>query len=139
MSLPENIYQALRGPILKEAEQVFYDLDKVATGKTVKSLALGFKAGNTSLAMTLEAEGGALYIDSGRKAGSTMPPIAPIKEWMEARGISANPFVIARSIAEKGIKPTPLVETLDERLDTVIRENLSIDIIQAFINTLLIG
>ena len=47
-----------------------------------------------------------LVMEEGRLAGSAMPPIAPIERWARrVIGVRGLGFVIARSIAEKGIKP----------------------------------
>jgi hypothetical protein len=43
-----------------------------------------------------------------------MPPPDELQAWMAAMGIEAEPFVIARSIARKGIEPRPVLQTAIE-------------------------
>ena len=53
-----------------------------------------------------------INIEEGRQPNSKMPPVDVIKKWMIVRGIpdkSGLAFVIARSIAKKGIKPNPFL------------------------------
>jgi hypothetical protein len=59
-----------------------------------------------------------IYVESGRRAGAKQPPINPILKWIEERGITPDEgtskrslaFLIARSIGEKGIRPTPFMK-----------------------------
>jgi len=58
-----------------------------------------------------------VYVESGRRAGARQPPTKPILQWIEQRGITPDKgtskrslaYIIARSIGEKGIKPTPFM------------------------------
>ena len=59
-----------------------------------------------------------VYVESGRKPGDRQPPTKPILQWIEQRGITPDKgvskrslaFIIARSIGEKGIRPTPFMK-----------------------------
>ena len=78
-----------------------------------------------------------LVMEEGRKPNSTMPPIEPLERWgwrvLKQRGLG---FVLARSIARKGIKPRRFFEKaidratvqekarLDKEVGTVIRREL---------------
>lgn len=62
----------------------------------------------------LEARAGpnvayARFVEDGRRAGATPPPIQPIRDWLAVRGIDGNPYAIARSIGRKGIAAKPFV------------------------------
>jgi hypothetical protein len=46
----------------------------------------------------------AVVMEIGRKPHSKMPPVAAIEWWAERHGMKGMGFVIARSIARKGIK-----------------------------------
>lgn len=56
-----------------------------------------------------------VFVNNGRRAGARRPPIDVIRQWMETRNIGTElakesqrrglAFIIARSIAEKGIAP----------------------------------
>lgn len=96
--------------------------DKVATGDLVSSLGYVVNVtedGNYSIDIISKPY--LKYVDGGRRPGK-MPPIKAIIPWIEAKGIkfinkkgNAIPkesaaFIIARSIGEKGIKPTNVVK-----------------------------
>lgn len=51
----------------------------------------------------------ARFVEDGRRAGATPPPIQPIRDWMAVRGIDGSPFAIARSIGRQGIPGKPFV------------------------------
>ena len=59
-----------------------------------------------------------VYVESGRRPGAKQPPVNPILKWIEQRGIVPDEgtskrslaFLIARSIGEKGIRPTPFMK-----------------------------
>lgn len=52
------------------------------------------------------------YIEEGRPAGAKMPPQGALESWMDSVGIpEEKEFAVRRSIAQKGIAPTPLLET----------------------------
>ena len=59
-----------------------------------------------------------VYVESGRRPGDRPPPTKPILQWIEQRGITPDKgvskrslaFIIARSIGEKGIRPTPFMK-----------------------------
>lgn len=87
--------------------------DKVASGDLIKSLDTRvFKTGfGTSYTLKIIAEEYLKYVDEGRRAGSKAPPIQPIKEWARLKGLDEGlAFPIAKSIGEKGIKPTNVIQ-----------------------------
>lgn len=49
-----------------------------------------------------------LWVETGRKPGK-YPPIAALAGWARRHGIE-NPFLVARAIARRGIKPHPYIE-----------------------------
>lgn len=60
------------------------------------------------------------YIESGRRAGSKMPPLEPIVQWARKRGIptdSRTMFAIRKKIAEDGIRPRPFMDRVWEICD----------------------
>jgi len=60
------------------------------------------------------------YIDSGRKPNSRFPPLRTIMRWIDKKGLSTPvgmtrkgfAFIIARSIANKGIAAKPFIDNL---------------------------
>jgi len=79
-----------------------------------------------------------IYVDSGRKAGSKMPPVLSIMRWIGNKGINPSggisrrqlAFIIARSIANKGIAPRPFIVALRAAI-----EDLTLKTFSNFIDT----
>jgi hypothetical protein len=68
------------------------------------------------------------FIDSGRRAGATPPPIAPILDYIERKNISPTniskerlAFAISRAIGKRGIKPRPFLDRLHEEVTELIK------------------
>lgn len=52
----------------------------------------------------------AIYVERGRRPGSSMPPLAPIRAWALRHGMQASAaWPIAKKIAERGIAPRPVL------------------------------
>ena len=98
---------------ISEISKILRANDKIASGDLIKSLntriyktALG-----TSYTLKIISEDYLKYVDEGRRAGAKPPPIKPIKEWTRHKGIPEGlAYPIAKSIGEKGIKPTNVIE-----------------------------
>ena len=106
---------------IEEIGNILRSNDKVATGKLLKSLdAQVFKTGfGTSYTLKVLATDYLKYVDEGRRAGAKPPPIAPIKEWARRKGLDEGlAYPIAKSIGEKGIEPTHVIQ---KALDNVLR------------------
>lgn len=64
----------------------------------------------------------AVVVEKGRRPGAKMPPVAAIELWARrVLGVTGLGFVIARSIAKKGIKPRPIFETVAKRGQSVVQ------------------
>lgn len=73
--------------------------------------------------VTIEANLGpsAMFVEKGRRPGK-QPPLNSIKAWCKTRGIpSKAAFPIARTIGERGIKPTPFMKPLTD-LQELLKE-----------------
>jgi len=106
---------------IEEIGNILRSNDKVATGKLLESLdAQVFNTGfGTSFTLKVLATDYLKYVDEGRRAGAKPPPIQPIKEWAKTKGLDEGlAFPIAKSIGEKGIAPTHVIQ---KALDNVLR------------------
>jgi hypothetical protein len=84
---------------------------KNASGELAKSISFKYvKSGENNDSIQIIAEDYADDVNSGRKLG-TFPKVAPIKKWMEIKGIASKAlFPIMKKIKEKGIKPFPFID-----------------------------
>ena len=110
--------------------------NKDATGVTSRSLkeATRFISSN---AVSTQVTGSTVfnYIESGRRAGAKMPPEDALIEWMKARSIpAAASFAIRKSIAEKGIEPTPVLKMSFAKLQQTLLPKLKAEILQEIAN-----
>jgi len=97
--------------------------DKIATKKLIESLdSRVIKTGfGTSYTLKVIAEEYLKYVDEGRRKGAKPPPIKPIKEWARVKGLPEGlAYPIAKSIGEKGIKPTRVIERAFKKVENDI-------------------
>ena len=88
---------------------------KIATGKLYNSIDYKLIIEDKSIKLIFIAEDYFLDVEEGRKAGSKMPPLNKIKEWMRVKGIiNRDPYLIARSISLKGIRAIPSLKKARE-------------------------
>lgn len=83
-----------------------------ATGKLFNSVDFKLTVKEGEIDLSFVALDYWINIEEGRKPNSKMPRVDEIRKWMITRGIPDKPgvaFVIARSIAKKGIKPNPFL------------------------------
>lgn len=89
-----------------------------ATGKLYNSVDFKLTVKEEGVDLFFTALDYWINIEEGRKPNSKMPNVAEIRKWMVVKNIPTKPgldFVIARSIAKKGIKPQPFLrETIVE-------------------------
>ena len=100
--------------------------DAIDTSKLLNSIRYIFKKNSTSFDISMEMAEYWKYVESGRKSGK-FPPISAIREWVKVKPVMPRPyngklptenqlaFLIARSIANKGIRPRPIFkDSIDE-------------------------
>lgn len=83
----------------------------------------------------------AVFVDSGRKPNSKMPPVSDILNWIRRKNISVPnmftkesfAFAIAKSIAKKGIKPRPFLTQLRENCIDIIKQYMQSEIQNAML------
>lgn len=111
----ESVFRRLQlfGEIVIDIiKTIFVQRGKSATGSTLQSLRQE-TVFETQQGAELKVIGSKVfdYIESGRPAGSKLPPEGALISWMQSRGIPAEKeFAVRKSIAQKGIKPEPIIE-----------------------------
>lgn len=122
MKLEASIVMKGAGPIvaklhevneLKPMRALLEDASKIAVDTARQNaprgltgaLAGGFTADIAPLSARVHTIGGKypVVMEGGRKPGSKMPPASVLEQWARAKGFT-NTFVLARSIAKRGIK-----------------------------------
>ena len=74
---------------------------KNATGNTSQRIdVLAFGSDNTGEA-AMEADSHWKFVGNGRAPGGR-PPIAKLRQWIQARGLSISPYALANKIAAEG-------------------------------------
>lgn len=61
-----------------------------------------------------------VFVESGRRAGSRMPPPTAIAEWCKRKGLPTDNntvFAICKAIARDGIAPRPIMSTAFQLID----------------------
>lgn len=88
------------------------------------------KEDSEGISLTIEIPAYGKFVDSGRKPGSKMPPIQPIKDWAKGKGIAqfrdkkgkyisydARAWLIAHKIGRDGIKARPFINLLYSNME----------------------
>lgn len=124
-------------------------IKEYSSGKLYNTINFEITKGSSNYIVTINLEEYWKNISYGRKPGSRMPPVEAIENWIKIRKIIPRPlilankksiiptvkqlaFIIARSIAKKGIKPRPFmretiaetVETFKEKLIITLKEDI---------------
>jgi hypothetical protein len=112
------IIDTLTQDINDVVREVFEEKNKIATGKTVDSTQVNFEITSDGFNFETTIGEGAPYIVSGREAGSTLPPPAPIAEWLAAKGVPYDLNDVRYAIARDGIEPvdieTPILDGIEQ-------------------------
>lgn len=106
----------------------------VATGKLRDSINYRLITTETSVGVYLSAVNYWEYVEYGRRAGKAVP-IAPLKNWLLAKGLKASPYAISKSIQKTGIKAKPFFRKSLEEFE--IDLNKVDDLLQKDINEML--
>lgn len=125
----------LGSDIVDTIKKILQSENKVATGNLIQSLDYKVIEVIGKVFLEITAADYFPFVDKGRRPGK-MPPIKPIKSWMAAKGIVSKnkslPFLIARSIGEKGIKPTNVkqraIKEVMKNVDKVLKKGAVKDI-----------
>lgn len=100
--------------VAQQIESRLKDLVPVSSGKLRDSIRAHVDEQGNLIDISIDGESYFKYVDQGREAGS-FPPLDAIQEWATKRNIEPKAaFVIARSIAEKGIVGKHITEDLEK-------------------------
>lgn len=97
---------------------------KFATKKTYSSVRSEDDTTENRAVIRLLALESLRFIVSGRRPGAKLPVrktgdgfelVPELKEWVKAVGFTGHYFLLARSIARKGVKGVPIVELMIEK------------------------
>ena len=94
-----------------------------ATGKLFNSIDFKLTVKESEIDLSFTALDYWINIEEGREPNSKMPRVDEIRKWMITRGIPDKPgvaFIIARSIAKKGIKPNPFLRETRIELESLV-------------------
>ena len=109
--IAEPVTEALR-VIARDGQQVAQRGAPGSVGRTLQSEVRGFSA------QVYSTHPAALPIEVGRRRGAPLPPLGAIARWAASRGITVEPFVLARSIAQRGIKGRFFLQAAREHIES---------------------
>ena len=110
-------------------------ISEYASGKLYKTIDYTITSKSDSYLVTINLEAYWFFLEKGRRAGAKMPPVSAIENWIKIRKILPRPvtlksgkqrvptvqqlaYVIARSIARKGIAARPFMrESIEETMN----------------------
>ena len=110
-------------------------ISEYASGKLYKTINFEITKGSSNYIVTINLESYWIFLEKGRRAGAKMPPVSAIENWIKIRKIIPRPvtlksgkqrvptvkqlaYVIARSIAKRGIQPRPFMsESIDQTIE----------------------
>lgn len=119
----EKVLDILQRQLHQGVEHVFYENDKVATGKTVESINIGRTIGEQQYIFEIGIGGGYPYIVGGRKAGSPPPPNNALQEWANAVGFTGRISSLAFFISKKGIEAVDLQTPIEESIKRAVESS----------------
>lgn len=105
---------------------------KKATGSLADDIGTGVTMTDSEVTGSLYLQDYWRYVEDGRRKGAKQPPVSAIREWIEQRKIKpwkgqtrkGLAYVMARSIAKKGIPPTHYLQRTVESVTDRHRERL---------------
>jgi hypothetical protein len=123
----DKAFDNLGKDLVKTLVKNLLSANKKATGNLIRSIDYKVVEKANGFIVELLAADYLTNVDEGRKAGSKQPPLSALDKWVVARKIAPRDskgkflprqqvkFLIARSIAKNGIKPTNVInKTINE-------------------------
>lgn len=120
--MEENTLNEIANKFLTIYKQLLLGVNKQASGQLINQATTKTEWQGDKFIVYLVVPEHYKYVEEGRKPG-TFPNIDAIKEWIRVKPILPTPyngklptenqlaFLIGRKIKEKGIEPTPRIET----------------------------
>jgi hypothetical protein len=123
----DKAFDGLGKDLVKTLVKNLLSANKKATGNLIRSIDYKVVEKANGFIVELLAADYLTNVDEGRRAGSKQPPLSALDKWVVARKIAPRDskgkflprqqvkFLIARSIAKNGIKPTNVInKTINE-------------------------
>jgi len=117
-------------------KRILIEKKKVATRTTIKSLKAGHRLRKDGVTAYVSADKGLFFIQSGRRPGGKLPMrktggqwrlVERLEKWKRAVNFGGPDFLLARSIARKGVKGVDITGMVLEEE----RANIAHEIAQA--------
>lgn len=143
----ENYLKQLGYDIETEVVAYLEKNKKVASGKLVNSVETFIETDKDGIRLMIRYADYGKFVISGRKAGSKAPPVAAIKKWLtiknptlkkkdNIKNLDSAAFLIARSIASRGIKPYNFRSVYDDTMkDATILKKIEDLLAKDFLNS----
>ena len=125
------------------------EAEKMNNGELYRNIKYSVSTGTGGWVISVSLADYWKYIENGRRAGAKMPPLDVIEKWIDVKQIKPHsmtlksgktviptppqlPFLIARSIGQRGIPPKPLFkksfEAAKKQFIQVIKDAITQDI-----------
>ena len=125
------------------------EAEQMNNGELYKKISYSVSTVNSGWVISVSLADYWKYIENGRRAGAKMPPLDVIEKWIDVKQIKPHsmtlksgktviptppqlPFLIARSIGQRGIPPKPLFknsfEAAKQQFIQVIKDAITQDI-----------
>jgi hypothetical protein len=109
---------------------------KDASGRLINSIDYKLREDANNIFIVIESEDYLKWVDEGRKRG-TYPPIRPLIEWTNVRGIPKSAaYAIQKSIFKFGIKPTRVIQRVINEFETspTLQRKYEDEVVEQIIN-----
>lgn len=126
----EAVLDKYANKIIKNAQALLKSLGKNASGNLSRSLDYEVKSQDNVVEVEFKGEDYLQYVENGRRPNSKQPPVNKILRWLEIKPIKVQKpktvaFLIARSIGNKGIKPTHFLSKTIRKENTALKKDIT--------------
>jgi len=103
-----DLFIQIAAKLTEAVKKKLKENNSLASGDLVTNITPKFTEDSVSLDMLDYAE----YVDGGTRPH--MPPVDPIKKWVQQKGLNISPWAIAINIKKYGTKAHPFLYVLDD-------------------------